>query len=307
MSETWLDLKQVTDRVATIAPVIGGGLLGRQLDPWSGRVKWAERALQHVVSLCDHDENRLEAAIEAFAITSLDFLRLQARFRKTGVYARGSAAELDDLYSDPDQMVEYLDGLALSYAMWTNHAAMVQFFAEQFVANLAPESRVLEIGPGHGLLAAILMEHRSDASYMGVDISASSLAYTRRSLESTTGSSGVFELHEADAVSSEFEAAVGDEGFDAIVCCEVLEHVDDPAIILRAVANNLRPGGTAFLSTVANLEAIDHIYLYDNVEHIRSHLAEAGFSLVHEHALVLPGAENDALLPVNYSAVVEHM
>ena len=38
--------------------------------------------------------------------------------------------------------------------------------------------------------------------------------------------------------------------FDAVTCMEMLEHVPDPAAIIRACAELLRPGGRLYLSTL---------------------------------------------------------
>ena len=38
--------------------------------------------------------------------------------------------------------------------------------------------------------------------------------------------------------------------FDAITCMEMLEHVPDPASVIRACATLLKPGGRLFLSTL---------------------------------------------------------
>ena len=57
-------------------------------------------------------------------------------------------------------IIEYLDGLALTYAMWPNHARMLQFYVTSFVSLIPVDGRVLEIGPGHGLLSAVLLRER---------------------------------------------------------------------------------------------------------------------------------------------------
>lgn len=49
-----------------------------------------------------------------------------------------------------------------------------------------------------------------------------------------------------------------DGAFGSAVCTEVLEHVDDPAVMLEEMARVLRPGGFAFVSTpnYANLAGV---------------------------------------------------
>jgi 2-polyprenyl-6-hydroxyphenyl methylase / 3-demethylubiquinone-9 3-methyltransferase len=41
------------------------------------------------------------------------------------------------------------------------------------------------------------------------------------------------------------------EGFDAIVCMELLEHVHDPLLVLKHCRRLLKPGGKLFLSTIS--------------------------------------------------------
>lgn len=297
-------LRAVAEQLVADVPVIGGGLLPKHADETDPRWAWADRALVHVDALCQGDRERFDAAIESFAVTSLDFLRLQARFRKTGRYAASEASEFRELYDDAEEMIGYLDGLALSYAMWPNHASMVGFFVDAFVADLPDDVSVMEIGPGHGLFASLLAERKSALDYVGVDISERSLDYTKRSLDAANVSPDRHRLVCADAASDAFEALVGQDAFDTVICCEVLEHVDEPRDLLRAIHKRLRPDGHAFLSTVANLEAVDHVYLYDDLDHIHAHFAETGFEVVAEQPLALPGAENEQPLPLNYSAVV---
>ncbi len=60
--------------------------------------------------------------------------------------------------------------------------------------------------------------------------------------------SGVKVDYQVKAVEALAEERPG--SFDAITCMEMLEHVPDPAAIIAACAQLLRPGGRLFLSTL---------------------------------------------------------
>ena len=297
-------LVDVCARLRDEYPVIGGGLVDRHLaadePPWH----YAELALGYVASRSQDD---LETELEAFATVSMDFLRLQARFMRTGKYAReGGAAELvEELYNDESKMKGYyLDGLALTYALWPNHARMITFMAESFLPRLRPGDRVAEVGVGHGLLAALMFDAVPDLQYVGVDISQSSLDYAGAALVGTGVDANRISMVHADAMSGDLVRLGGDAGFDAVVCCEVVEHVDKPDVMLTALSEALAPARPGFVSTVANMEADDHVYLYSDVDEIRSMLATTGWAVLQDLPNVLPGGEDWDPLPVNYSAVV---
>jgi 2-polyprenyl-6-hydroxyphenyl methylase / 3-demethylubiquinone-9 3-methyltransferase len=103
--------------------------------------------------------------------------------------------------------------------------------------------RVLDVGCGGGILADAMA--RQGADVLGIDLSAKALKVAQlHALEAGTG--GV-EYREA---SAEALAAQMPGAFDVVTCMEMLEHVPDPASVVRAVATLVKPGGCAFFSTI---------------------------------------------------------
>ena len=64
-----------------------------------------------------------------------------------------------------------------------------------------------------------------------------------------------------------------------LICVEVLEHLEQPVVFLKALRAGLAPGGRAFITAAINAAHSDHIYLYRNGEEVLEHLQSAGFSL----------------------------
>ncbi|MFO1402103.1 MAG: bifunctional 2-polyprenyl-6-hydroxyphenol methylase/3-demethylubiquinol 3-O-methyltransferase UbiG [Steroidobacteraceae bacterium] len=103
-------------------------------------------------------------------------------------------------------------------------------------------ARVADVGCGGGLMAEALA--RAGATVTAIDLAPGMVEVAR--------------LHAADqAVAIDYRveaveslAARAPQGFDVVTCMEMIEHVPDPAALLRALAALLRPGGALFLSTL---------------------------------------------------------
>jgi SAM-dependent methyltransferase len=52
----------------------------------------------------------------------------------------------------------------------------------------------------------------------------------------------------ADVISSLHDLPIADASFDAVLCTQVLEHVDDPVAVLDELHRTLRPGGSLWLT-----------------------------------------------------------
>jgi SAM-dependent methyltransferase len=111
----------------------------------------------------------------------------------------------------------YMNGLKLRYLL----------------EDLAPvHGRVLDVGCGAGSVAKAVKRERPDLEVFGCDLSQSALAAARSSPD------GV-DFRVATAERLPFP----DAEFDFVWIFDVLEHVEDPEVVLREVARVLRPSG----------------------------------------------------------------
>ncbi|WP_426193774.1 bifunctional 2-polyprenyl-6-hydroxyphenol methylase/3-demethylubiquinol 3-O-methyltransferase UbiG [Massilia sp. DWR3-1-1] len=102
--------------------------------------------------------------------------------------------------------------------------------------------KVIDIGCGGGILAESMA--RKGADVTGIDLSEKALKVADlHSLEA-----GVTMRYEL--ISAEDMAAREPGQFDVVTCLEMLEHVPDPASIVRAAAALCKPGGKVFFSTL---------------------------------------------------------
>ncbi|MFZ5654107.1 MAG: bifunctional 2-polyprenyl-6-hydroxyphenol methylase/3-demethylubiquinol 3-O-methyltransferase UbiG [Pseudomonadota bacterium] len=102
--------------------------------------------------------------------------------------------------------------------------------------------RVLDVGCGGGILAEALA--RRGAEVTGIDLGEAPLAVARlHAIES-----GVAVTYRRIAVERLAAEAPGQ--FDIVTCLEMLEHVPDPAAVVAACAQLVKPGGQLFFSTI---------------------------------------------------------
>ncbi|MDR0234641.1 MAG: bifunctional 2-polyprenyl-6-hydroxyphenol methylase/3-demethylubiquinol 3-O-methyltransferase UbiG [Zoogloeaceae bacterium] len=100
----------------------------------------------------------------------------------------------------------------------------------------------LDIGCGGGLLSEGMAAR--GARVTGIDLAEKSLGVARLHLLES-GLSVDYRQTSAEALADELPAA-----FDLVTCLEILEHVPDPASIVRATARLVKPGGKVFFSTL---------------------------------------------------------
>jgi 2-polyprenyl-3-methyl-5-hydroxy-6-metoxy-1,4-benzoquinol methylase len=107
--------------------------------------------------------------------------------------------------------------------------------------RIGPASRVLDVGCGDAALTGLIATQLR-AQVEGVDTTALSIDLARAEFK-RRGLQGEFRL--VDGYEYPFQPAT----FDAVVCSDVIEHVNRPDAMLREMWRVLKPGGVLAITT----------------------------------------------------------
>lgn len=215
-------------------------------------------------ALAARGDDALPAMLDAFARFSSDVILEQARYEASGRYASTSFAECQAaVYDQPDVMDEYLWGIFLTNFLWAHHFELCLFYERAFLSRLRDRARagtddvprIVEIAPGHGGWGVWALTEHPDASLTGYDISASSVTIaTRMAAAAGVGTRAAYQQQNALALDP--ATASG----NALVCCFVVEHLEDPDGLFAAFERLLEPEGIGFVTGALTAAQIDHIY-----------------------------------------------
>jgi 2-polyprenyl-6-hydroxyphenyl methylase/3-demethylubiquinone-9 3-methyltransferase len=138
--------------------------------------------------------------------------------------------------------------------------------------------KVVDIGCGGGILAESMSQSGADTT--GIDLSEKALKVAElHALE--VGASLTYLSISAEALADEQP-----EGYDVVTCMEMLEHVPDPASVVRACAKLCKPGGTLFFSTL-NRSPKSYLFAIIGAEYILKLLPRG----THEYAKFIKPSE----------------
>lgn len=112
--------------------------------------------------------------------------------------------------------------------------------------------KVLDVGTGDGAFAYLMAKKR--AKVTGIDNSAMGIQFARENVEEEKKKESWLECEFKEA--SAYELPFPDNSFDAVVACEIIEHVDHPERLLSEAARVLRPDGVAIITTPHRLTKV---------------------------------------------------
>jgi 2-polyprenyl-6-hydroxyphenyl methylase/3-demethylubiquinone-9 3-methyltransferase len=138
--------------------------------------------------------------------------------------------------------------------------------------------KVVDIGCGGGILAESISQSGADTT--GIDLSEKALKVAElHALE--VGANLTYRSISAEALADDQPGQ-----YDVVTCMEMLEHVPDPASVVRACAKLCKPGGTLFFSTL-NRSPKSYLFAIIGAEYILKLLPKG----THEYAKFIKPSE----------------
>jgi 2-polyprenyl-6-hydroxyphenyl methylase/3-demethylubiquinone-9 3-methyltransferase len=149
--------------------------------------------------------------------------------------------------ADPAELAKFSD---LAHRWWDPESEFrplhqINPLRLAWIDDLVPlkGKRVVDIGCGGGILADAMA--RKGAEVLGIDLATKALRVAQlHALEAQT-EGVIYREISAEKLADEQPAS-----FDVVTCMEMLEHVPDPASVVRACATLVKPGGRVFFSTI---------------------------------------------------------
>jgi 2-polyprenyl-3-methyl-5-hydroxy-6-metoxy-1,4-benzoquinol methylase len=210
----------------------------------------------------------------------VDVNRSQKEYERDLHYRFSSYAEVfAQTYDNPEFMTDYHWGVYVTTFVWEHHLLIYDFFLRHFIALMRENQngtpgRLLDLGCGSGIWSTLLLRQLENWHSTMVDISATTIGLTRRTL-ACAGLSSRTVLREADALRFRDETA-----FDAGVSCFLLEHLETPQNLLDNLAAALGRRGLAFVTTALTAAEIDHIFEFRRESEVIDMAEKAGFRVV---------------------------
>ena len=121
--------------------------------------------------------------------------------------------------------------------------------------------RVLDVGCGGGILSES-MAKRGAAHVTGIDMAEKSL----QTAQAHAAAEGVDNI-DYRCIRVEDLAAEQPHSFDVVTCMEMMEHVPDPAAIVKACSELVKPDGMVFFSTI-NRNPKSYLHLIVGAEYV---------------------------------------
>lgn len=264
---------------------------------------WANGLNQTLKAISSGDLEKLEHAINGYVRFALETEKLQRRFAKEGRYLLGSQRDAaKEVFEDSDYMFStYLPGVLLLNYLWSHEYDHLRYFCDDFLPLIikSDDRRFCDIGVGAGFYSRIALSDVPDAAGTGYDISNHALAFAHKQMQHFGFSDRWF----GENRDVTFDAP--ETKWPFIMSIQILHLLDDPVALLKGIRKILAVGGKGFISVGVTAAEIDAIYVYNSLDEVKSHIEEAGFTIIKEREDAAYAQRGNAPVPRLATFIVE--
>jgi 2-polyprenyl-3-methyl-5-hydroxy-6-metoxy-1,4-benzoquinol methylase len=245
-------LRGMDAKAKTFAPAARATVqANRELCSWllDPLARWAEAA---------YGERAFEDAARGYAKYCMGVWKSQQMYEKSGRYTPESMPELvSEVYEDEGYMVPYMWAAILIYPFWPSMINHIAMYRDDFIKELPPNARVLELASGHGVMGLLAAETRADIRVEGFDISPPAVAVSNKLL----GVSG-HAHHVTFEVKNALQLSLSESrgNYKGIIAAMLAEHLEDPRPLFEVIAHHLADDGLVFFSTALESAQRDHTF-----------------------------------------------
>lgn len=227
-------------------------------------LNWAENHL---------GENWNKVLADGYLHFLMDVNRSQVEYERRGNYMNKSYNDVfDRVYNNPKFMSLYHWGVFVSTFTWEHHIKIYDLYRKSFLPCLNPEAgRLLDLGSGSGIWSFLTTHFLPQWTSQGIDISEKSVELSTTMAESS-GFDKKVQFKARDALTFK-----GTEKYNAAISCFLMEHLEEPQLLLQNMASNLETRGYAFITAALTAAESDHISEFRRESEIVSMAEEAGF------------------------------
>lgn len=128
----------------------------------------------------------------------------------------------------------------------------------QYIADLLKENHytdIVDLGCGPGQFAEFIKDKVTNLNYTGIDFSKQAIKVAQQRCPEFTFINKKLPIVNLDSIVS----------FDAIICTEVLEHIEEDINILKSVSE-----GTPIIASVPNFYSFGHVRYFYNIEEVEN-------------------------------------
>lgn len=201
----------------------------------------------------------------------------------TAMSTHSKTSQFSSSNVDPAELAKFSE---LAHRWWDTESEfkplhLINPLRLAWIQTLAPLNgkKVVDIGCGGGILSDAMA--RQGAQVLGADLAVKSLKVAQlHALEA--GTQGV----QYREISAEDLAQEQAGQFDVVTCMEMLEHVPDPASVVRACSALVKPGGWVFFSTL-NRNPKSFLFAVVGAEYVLNLLPKG----THEYARMIKPSE----------------